>query len=30
MSLGFPGSELAVPAIPAIESAQPSGEGMPA
>ena len=30
MSLGFPVSELAVPAIPAIDKAQRSGEGMPA
>jgi hypothetical protein len=30
MTLGFPVSELAVPAIPAVERAQPSGEGMPA
>ena len=29
MILEFPVSELAVPAIPAIENAQPSGEGMP-
>lgn len=30
MTLGFPVRGLAVPAIPAVERAQPSGKGVPA